>query len=220
MKKKKYLLWGGTVLALTVSLTGVFAYTGQEKARGIKEVPILSDKPIYENLDQLKERAELVVIAEATPEKENFVIYDDGGVSAFATKRTITIEKILEDNTKGKVEVGDEIIVNEPNAIVEKGNRKSHYVREGYQLMEDGKKYLLFIRPGYVYDKEWIFLGVNQGKYELPTEDYEKKSMKSSSARTDDKLKGHGEFTEHYEDIQKEIIEEYSKELSEYSKEL
>jgi len=204
-------------ILLIGSLATMLMFTGSLSADSVKpvevrEVTLEADMEIYENLKAIEEEAVMVIVGEATPHAENFVEYEsDGTVREFATKRTIKIKKIMKDASEKGFKVGDEIILHEPNAVVKRNGEELRYMKEGYQLMEDGKQYVLFLNPGYVYKEDWVLTSYIQGKYDLNPEDQKKTNSisKKLKEQTDERV------IKLNSNIQNQLFKKYAKELKE-----
>ncbi len=124
--------------------------------------------PVYEDVKSLEQDADLIVIGEATDKKENWVKYlPDGEIEDYSTKRSIKVKKVFSNKLPEKIEQGDEIEVWEPTVILEnEAIGKKQITIEGYRLMQDKKKYVLFLKRNPHFNN-LAPLGVIQGKFPL-----------------------------------------------------
>lgn len=117
-----------------------------------------ADTIIYEGIDDLEQGAQIIVEATIVGEQstENYV--QNGEVLETYGVANVEISKVY----KGDVKVGDVIPVAEPGYFDDKGNYVSF---EGYKVMEDDGRYLLFMTTS--KSGNHVLLGLFQGKFDL-----------------------------------------------------
>ncbi|UFJ41002.1 hypothetical protein LOK74_00090 [Brevibacillus humidisoli] len=167
-----------------------------EKETSLKVESLHGSFKGYDELVKLEEDANAIIIGTALEQKENYIKRDeDGLIEDFATKRTIKVEQVFKNETGENLSEGDDIVVYEPAVIYE--NKKGEKVLrtiEGYQLMEDNKKYVLFLRKDKAFPM-FVPKSVIFGVYPLQ----------------DDTTNSLLEEFEPYKNMHKQVIEKYKK---------
>lgn len=130
-------------------------YSGNDTAYGFE----------YEDIDKIDQFSDDIVTAEVV-ELGKKIDYDfgDGDIASY----TRTKVKIVETH-KGELKEGDIIDVAEPSYFDEE--TKEYYLFDGYNIMQEGTQYLLFLKEytkedGY-QDSGYMTTGVHLGKYDL-----------------------------------------------------
>ena len=129
----------------------------------------------YANLEHLEQKSALILTGKVIERKtQPFMGGENNQVMIDAiTKSTVEISHIFRNDSKSQYAIGDKISVFEPAGIVQRGLRKTYFSTDGYQLMEDGGLYLLFLSEG-VEEGDWV-VNSFQGKFRFdqldPTED-------------------------------------------------
>ncbi len=96
------------------------------------------------------------------------------------------------------------ITVYEP-AYFEEGNYISV---EGYNLMNDGNKYLLYLKP-MIDDDSYVIVGMYQGKYALDSPDLVKNTPNIKSYHDIKNVEYFGDNVEGFNKLKKQVKEKY-----------
>lgn len=192
-------MFGKIVMALTASLVAGYVYLDNQVEVRNSHASVT----VYESVKDLEEDADLIIIGEATNKTENYIRYhEDGEIDDYSTKRMVKVEKIFKNQLNEKIAVGDEVEVWEPSIIVKDDViGKQQRTIEGYRLMQNKKKYVLFLKKN-TYFNNLAPLGVIQGKFPL---DEARKSLHSVYK---DEFQ-HYNFPE-FDKLQKEVSSKYN----------
>ena len=116
------------------------------------------------DLVEMEEKSDLIVTVERLGEDEPVIKRSDGYIVSFYTLSQVRIDDIFSDST-GKMEKGNIIRVLENEAYDEESCKSLH--AEGYCMMEEGKRYLLFLGKA-PQDMDYYYsVGVNYGTISL-----------------------------------------------------
>ncbi|QPC45606.1 hypothetical protein [Mangrovibacillus cuniculi] len=162
---------------------------------------------IYEDFKEIELDSKLVVIGKKIGSEPVFIKDDSGETAIYYTLSDFSVEKVLKNETGNEVKKKSEITIME-NAAIDEVNKISYSV-EGYKLMKDNKRYILFLTPNRTEEGVYNAVGVVHGKYAFE---------KNKSARDEQFDKD----TENYEDelknvnkkVYSEIEEKYKVELN------
>ena len=115
-------------------------------------------------LADMEKRSDLIVTVERLGEDEPVIKRSDGYIVSFYTLSQVRIDDIFSDST-GKMEKGNIIRVLENEAYDEESCKSLH--AGGYCMMEEGKRYLLFLGKA-PQDMDYYYsVGVNYGTISL-----------------------------------------------------
>ncbi|MGZ0052403.1 hypothetical protein [Brevibacillus gelatini] len=155
---------GKIVMAFTTSLVAGYVYLDNQVEVRNSHASVT----VYESVKDLEKDADLIIIGEATNKTENYIRYHENGeIDDYSTKRMVKVQKIFKNNLDEKLAVGDEVEVWEPSIIIKDGViGKQQRTIEGYRLMQNEKKYVLFLKKN-TYFNNLAPLGVIQGKFPL-----------------------------------------------------
>ncbi|WP_413374093.1 hypothetical protein [Paenibacillus taichungensis] len=115
----------------------------------------------YDDVAELEKNADLIVEAKGTDEKINQVIMDGDFPLYYWTESKFEVEKVYK-NTSDITE-NDIISVNEPYAIIKENEV---LISEGYEMSEEGTKYLLFLVKK-ENEEKYLPIAVYHGKYKM-----------------------------------------------------
>lgn len=160
-----------------------------------------ADTIIYEGIDEVEQDADIIVevVVDGQSQVEDYV--RDGIVLETYGVTNVKVNKVH----KGNVNEGDTLTVAEPGYFNEQGNYVSY---EGYKLMDNNGRYLLFMRTGNS-DKN-ILLGLYQGKFDLNIKT-EQQNIKMNSISEEQFLKVDyvGDDADHFNKLKNEVLSKY-----------
>lgn len=209
MFKKTTIIYLSTAILGITAVVGVLAASNNSPAAIAKEeskyINVVSageaDTIIYENIDELEKDAQIIVEAKIVGQQstENYV--QNGEILETYGVTNVEINKVY----KGNVAVGDVITVAEPGYIDKKGNYVSF---EGYKLMEDNGRYLLFMTTS--KSGKHVLLGLFQGKFDLHIKE-EQQNLSLGKLTEEQFLKADyvGEDAKQFNKIKAEAIAKY-----------
>ncbi|KOY14446.1 hypothetical protein [Paenibacillus xylanivorans] len=160
MRKHKLILL--TVLAgLTIFLTSShFISAGSPDELVFYEAHDAFERT-YDDVAELEKKADLIVEAKATDEKINQVIMDGDFPLYYWTESKFEVETVYMNNSDNTEK--DIITVNEPYAFF---NENEVLISEGYEMSEEGAKYLLFLVKK-ENEEKYLPIAVYHGKYKM-----------------------------------------------------
>lgn len=208
MKKVKLLLtlWG--LMVCMVACGGTNKDTSTEAASVGTETASTEEEKHYsldakciwfETLEEMEDYSELIVRVVRLDEEETMITTVDGEMVSGFTFSQVEIKEIYQD-TAERYSVGDKVTVLENEVYDENKNVVYHIA--GYNMMEVGKEYLLFLHYAEANGSEYyVASGVNEGTISLENDDRQK-------TYTDELGNATGDFSI-YEDIWAEALEKY-----------
>ena len=165
--KKTIALIASTAMLLTASV-GCGIKNNDEKnskpeASDIEVVHLEADRPIYDDVSELAESADLIVIGEFIKDSEQELIYDNGGVFVSVTSTNeIAVQKVL----KGSVD-GDTLQIVQDYGI-DRTNRLITF--SDMTPMEKGDRWIFFLVYDEYRDAYWVS-GDYTGRYPVPNDE-------------------------------------------------
>ena len=128
----------------------------------IKEEVVCAKVDNYDNIEELKEDADIIITGTKINEEPSQVFYAENGcINLGYTLSDIRIDSINTTTPNSALSVGDTIKILENEFFDEKSNTNYHI--DGYCKMKNNESYMLFLR--YSEDNAWyIPLGVVFGK--------------------------------------------------------
>lgn len=114
----------------------------------MKEVSVEIDGVVYNKLQELEDKSELIIVASPVKDFHNrtskSTTLPDGTLQDFASFNEVKIDKVLKapndfDKNAKTIEVA------EPVAYVKKGNNTTKFSKEGYIEMKKKSKYLIYL---------------------------------------------------------------------------
>ena len=211
MFKKTAFIYLGLVLLGVAAVAGGLAIQNNSPADVVKEqsnvIKVVSageaDTIIYEGIDEVEQSAQIIVEAKIVGQRstENFV--KNGEVLETYGVTNVKVNKVY----KGNVKAGDILTVAEPGYF----DANNKYVSfEGYKIMEENGRYLLFMTPS--KSGKQVLLGLYQGKFDLniksEQQDLSNKSLTEEQFIQADYV---GEDAEHYNKLKAEAVAKYEK---------
>ncbi|MGG3561899.1 hypothetical protein ABES03_09865 [Neobacillus rhizosphaerae] len=196
MNFKKIMI--ATTLLLGVTYGSTFAYNYSQP---VKQFNGHGKREQVKSLDDMENKASLIVIGQKL-DGEKATVLDDGdrGILAAWTVSDFKIKKIIKNSTSNEYTKNDVIQVHE-NAAEDMSilGKKMEYSLDGYEKMNKGKKYVLFLRESRGSNKDNLIpISAIYGKVPLDAKD--------------GALEYHGE-SEVLKQITKDGIKKYKKEL-------
>lgn len=203
--KKKRLFWGFSLLLVIVAV--VLSYSQFSKANNnnhssqAKVAVLEADYDLMNDINEVDKNSTLIVKGKYTGNRtlKEWIDESTNTVTAVASRSEIHVEKVLKGVLKK-----DTITVYEPAYF-----KDDIFVSiEGYNLMEKGHNYLLFLRP-MKNDETYVIVGMYQGKYDL---DLSEPVKRVSKIKKYEDLKGieyFGENIEGFNKLKKEVKEKY-----------
>jgi hypothetical protein len=170
LKKTAIVLIGITVLF------GSIYFINKNEGSQVESVSMSSKHEGFSSLEELEQDSEIIIIGKKES-SENFVDKvsegpEKGTINIFYTLSDVKVSKVLK-NTTDK-EINKSLTVLERGAFDTNVLGKKQYIHvEGYELMKENKKYLLFLRESESDPSQYIIKGVYYGKIPLETNDFE-----------------------------------------------
>lgn len=168
----------------------------------------------YDNANSMVNDSPVIVIGAKYSENTD-IWYDDAGIiDRYGTVSDFKIKKVIKNETENEIKVNESISVLE-NAAYDKKTNKLYSV-EGYQLMHENKRYILFLEPNKStkgpYVGSYEIKGVVFGKFAFEKEKKErgKQDAIESSAYDSDIKKDHEKLVEEVSNKYEKINEESS----------
>lgn len=126
--------------------------------------------PGFESLQEMEDSCSVIVKVIREEQEEPIITSSDGRIVSGYTFSQVNIEQIYKDDTD-TLEVGDTIRILENEVFSEQEQIIYHIA--GYNMMEEGKEYLLFLNKSLYFDKEpyYVASGVNYGTVSLEEDD-------------------------------------------------
>lgn len=198
------------VVVSALALGGFMIYdsTKTKQATNLEFVAGQANYPQYTTLADLEKDAEVILEVKFTGERENIEVKQSGFVIGTLSKSAVDVLKIH----KGTLANKEKTTVYEEAYI--KGDRYHH--SEGYKLMNERGRYLLFLRTNNV-DDAYVMLGAYQGKYDLniekevPVQPDTQQGMKDAYADPHVEFMGDKHSTEKFMKVKKEVVKKYKK---------
>lgn len=164
------------VIAIAFVITAAIPYSYSEKSE-LKVISSSADYPQYHNIGQLDSMADLIIEGIFSGERRVQHWYGSDDQLIFsASLSTVSTVKTIKGNSENNIKII------EP-AYLEK---ETLYTIEGYNLMSNKSKYLLFLKQN--PDGTYMLLGMYQGKYNLDnlkTESGDEKYFTNDSGQRD-----------------------------------
>jgi hypothetical protein len=141
------------------------------------------------NLSELEGRAELIIKGTKVEGKPEFNLLgstEEGTDEDFHTNTLIKIEELFFDK-KDTFQKGDTITIEEPAAAKRNllTGRDQYFTYEEYELMEDGKQYILFLRESLSSPGRYVLISHNLGVYALDSKNYQAKNKPHQTLQVD-----------------------------------
>ena len=208
MKKKKLIL--GFVLlfsaiTLLISLPTFSKTNDNTDYLNTKVANLEADYDLVGDIDNLDENSTLIVKVKYTGNRTLKEWKDEATntVTATGSKSEVQIVDVLK-GTLPKSQ-SKKITVYEP-AYFEDGNFISV---EGYNLMNDGNKYLLYLKP-MIDDDSYVIVGMYQGKYDLDSPDSVKNTKNIKTYNDIKNVEYFGDNIEGFNKLKKQVKEKYN----------
>lgn len=180
-------------LSAVVLAVGYYTY---QLFQPIQVIEIEANTYQFKNVEDLEEKADLIVLGEVNQDFEEYepTIYknDFGRLEQFYTIVDFTVKKVFKGETL------DSVPVIENAAMVTDFGQKQLFVHDGYTTMEEGKKYLLFLKKNDFDEGYWV-MSITQGKYNVDGLD----EKENAFSKTDD----------HYQKLKEEVLDKYKTKL-------
>lgn len=173
----------------------------EEKANDIKVATIMADYVICKDISEVEQHSDCIVLAQFTGQREikNWT-EEDGTVVNKSSISTVAVKKVY----KGDMKTGDLVTVYEPGYF--EGNE--YYNIEGYNLMNNNGKYVLFLRK-FVEGDTYTIVGMYQGKYDLNITDKAKTSEIAASYESVKNSEFFGENAEQFNKLKEQVVKKY-----------
>ncbi|WAA10991.1 hypothetical protein [Fervidibacillus albus] len=167
---KKKVIWGVVLLFGFALITILYSQSlrantdraeenNEEQYTEAKVTVIEADYDLMENIQEVDQSSTLIVKGTFTGNRtlKEWVDEPTNTVVATASKSDVQVEKVLKGELENKT-----ISVYEPAYF-----QDQRFISiEGYNLMEKGHDYVLFLRP-MKDDETYVIVGMYQGKYDL-----------------------------------------------------
>ncbi|MES9681698.1 hypothetical protein ABWK22_02035 [Gottfriedia acidiceleris] len=177
MKYKKYI--ASAALLAVISTGGVYAFNKyQDKNQPVVKQTLQGNgkHESYSSLQEMELKADLIVVGKKLKKEDPTILTDgvkgkDGyeGVMGGYTISDFQVKKILKNNSGVEINKNETIPVLENAATdtIGDGKKQITYSVDGYQLMEQGKHYILFMSESQSDPGTFIPMGVVYGKAPL-----------------------------------------------------
>jgi hypothetical protein len=168
-------VFASLIVGIPILVGAAYAYNVNSE---IESVAISAKHESFSNLQELEKNADIILSATKVGAK-NIVEKETEGsnkgiIHLFYTLADMKIHKIYKNNTNSELDKNKIIKVLERGAIDKNVLGKQQYIHvEGYELMKQNKKYLLFLRESLSDPGEYIIKGVYYGKIPLDTNELE-----------------------------------------------
>lgn len=201
MKKIKFII----ALVLLLGL-GTFTFFKVKSPLPPSNMVVSSAKLIsqYNTANAMVNSSPVIVIGVKGSEKVDFSYDDAGMIDRYGTVSEFKVKKVIKNETGNTIKDKETISVLE-NAAYDKKTNKLYSV-EGYQLMNENKRYILFLQPNKStwgpYVDSYEIKGVVYGKFAFGKDKKERNNQDSieSSAYAGDMKKDHDKL---YEEVAK-----------------
>ncbi len=150
----------------------------------------------YLDYNSIENAAKIIVIGTKENGKPVLVNDDSDTVSYFYTLSDFKVEKVIKNVTSNGIYKNESITIMENAAIDSISNQ--YFSIEGYQLMDNKKRYLLFLTPNRTEQGIYNMQGVIFGKYALE----KNKTNRVKTFNQDIKY-----YEKRYSDINKKVYE-------------
>lgn len=154
-----------------IIISTIFVFAGCSSSKAAISFSKAANNVNYEakidgvsDLVEMEEKSDLIVVAKRLEESEPVIKRSDGYIVSFYTFSKVRIDAIFSDGT-GKIKTGDVVRVLE-NEVYDEESGKSLHIG-GYCMMEEGKKYLLFLNKAPQDMDYYCSVGVNYGTISL-----------------------------------------------------
>lgn len=155
----------------------------------------------FDTLEEMEEYSELIVRVERLDKEEAVINTVNGRMTLGFTFSQVEIKEIYQD-TDEKYSIGDTITILENEVYDEKENITYHIA--GYNMMEVGKEYLLFLDYGETNGTQYyVSSGVNFGTISLETDNRQRTYVNQDGEET-------GDYSA-FQDMWEEALEKYIK---------
>lgn len=181
----------------------------------LKTISVGANYIKYEEETSLYDAAELVVIAKADKEfkdREHVVTYFPSSspeqqkeIEDYYTKTPITIKKVIKKPEGSDYDKNSTLTIIEPVSIIDDVNGKRKLTTEHYQEVEEGKKYVLYLKKN-AYG-EYSVINMNNGRFNMDVMD-DLKAQAEEIEMDADEIEKHNK-------MKKEIVKKYEKEIKE-----
>lgn len=156
---------GVTVLAIAGIYGGIYAYNGSQPAI---EVAAHGKTEGYENVEDLESASTLIVVGKKESNKKVELFEDGEGGAGGYTIANFKVQKVIKNTTGDDIQPGDVIDVFENYAEDTNAFGKQIVTNvNGYKLMNNGNRYIIFADESGSDPGEYIPLGVTFGKVPL-----------------------------------------------------
>lgn len=164
---------------------------------------IRNDRLFYvapESYQDMITKGDLVIEGEKTGGSESFVEYEDEFYDGY-TLTTITVTKVIQNNTEHVVQAGDELVISEPYFWYEYPilPGKQYVIKGNYTELQPNYKYFLVLGWNEQM-KQFGISGLENGKFNLDDQDEEEATITREN--------------EQHQKLRKEVREEYEKSVS------
>lgn len=123
----------------------------------------------FDNLQEMEDYSDVIVKGIRTGKEEPIITKVKGVFASGYTFSEFQISEIQKDNTQN-LEIGSIITILENEVYDEEENVVYHI--DGYNMMEEGKEYLLFLKKNTINGPEYyVSAGVNYGTVSLEEDD-------------------------------------------------
>lgn len=159
MKKSSTKLSVAMVFILVAALSAVLFFP---KSKEPEHYSVSAKAISFSSLEEMEEYADVILKVTRTNKEESVVKHSQGAVYSGYTFSTVKVETVFK-NAAGTLEPGQEIRILENEFFDESENIIYHVA--GYNMMEEGKEYLLFLNQHTYSDGTtyYVAAGVNFG---------------------------------------------------------